>query len=163
MHVEPMLFDDTVENNIRLGHPNASQEEITHAARVAGALEFIERLPEGFQTRTGQAGGTLSVGQKQRVAIARGLISPARVLILDEPTASLDPETENALISALNAERERRLLIVIAHRLSTIRTADRIYFLEDGQIVETGSHDELVQKPDGAYRRFVELQLGEAA
>lgn len=82
---------------------------------------------------------------------------------MDEPTASLDPETENALISALNAERERRLLIVIAHRLSTIRTADRIYFLEDGQIVETGSHDELVQKPDGAYRRFVELQLGEAA
>ncbi len=160
---EPMLFDDTIENNIRLGHPDASTEDIGAAARVAGALEFIERLPDGFQTRTGQAGGTLSVGQKQRLAIARGLVSPARVLILDEPTASLDPETENALIAALNAGRERRLLIVIAHRLSTIRTAEWIYFLEEGRVVETGSHDELMQKPEGAYRRFVELQLGEAA
>ncbi|MCZ6656578.1 MAG: ABC transporter ATP-binding protein [Gammaproteobacteria bacterium] len=160
---EPMLFDDTIENNIRLGHPDASIEDITAAARVAGALEFIERLPDGFQTRTGQAGGTLSVGQKQRLAIARGLVSPANVLILDEPTASLDPETENALISALNAGRESRLLIVIAHRLSTIRTSDRIYFLDDGENVESGSHDELMQKPGGAYRRFVELQLGDAA
>ena len=90
-------------------------------------------------------------------------MSPARILILDEPTASLDPETENALVAALRAERERRLLIVIAHRLSTIRTADRIYFMDEGRVIETGSHDDLMQLPEGAYRRFVELQLGDAA
>ena len=103
------------------------------------------------------------MGQKQRLSIARGLVSPARILILDEPTAALDPETENALVSALNAERGRRLLVVIAHRLSTIRTADRIYFMDSGRVLETGSHDELMQSSDGAYRRFVELQLGHAA
>ena len=160
---EAIVFDDTVENNIRLGNPDASMAEIETAARTAGALEFIERLPLGFQTRVGQAGGTLSVGQKQRLSIARGLVSPARILILDEPTASLDPETENALVAALRAERERRLLIVIAHRLSTIRTADRIYFMDEGRVIETGSHDDLMQLPEGAYRRFVELQLGDAA
>ena len=160
---EAVVFDDTVENNIRLGYPDASMEQIEGAARTAGALEFIERMPDGFQARVGRAGSALSVGQKQRLSIARGLVSPARILILDEPTAALDPETENALVSALTAERERRLLVVIAHRLSTIRTADRIYFLDEGRVVETGSHDQLMQSGDGAYRRFVELQLGEAA
>ena len=160
---EAVVFDDTIENNIRLGYPDASMAEIETAARTASALEFIERLPHGFQTRVGQAGGTLSVGQKQRLSIARGFVSPARILILDEPTASLDPETEKALVAALNTERERRLLIVIAHRLSTIRSADRIYFMDAGRVVETGSHEELLQKPGGAYRRFVELQLGDAA
>ncbi len=159
---EAVMFDDTIENNIRLGYPNASMQEIEGAARTASAMEFIERLPEGFQTRVGRAGSTLSVGQKQRLSIARGLVSPARILILDEPTAALDPETENALVSALNAERGRRLLVVIAHRLSTIRTADRIYFLDNGRVLETGSHNELMRNTDGPYRRFVELQVGDA-
>ena len=102
----------------------------------------------------------LSVGQKQRLAIARGLVSQSPILILDEPTAALDPETENALVSALQKERDQRLLVVIAHRLSTIRSADRIYFMADGRIIESGDHDTLMEKPDGAYRRFVELQTG---
>jgi ABC-type multidrug transport system fused ATPase/permease subunit len=102
----------------------------------------------------------LSVGQKQRLAIARGLVSPARILVLDEPTAALDPETENALMVALNNERNKRLLIVIAHRLSTIRTADRIVFMAGGRVVEMGTHGELMARTDGAYRRYVDLQTG---
>jgi len=106
-----------------------------------------------------RSGDTLSVGQKQRLAIARGLVSRSPVLVLDEPTAALDPETENALVQALQAEREKRVLIVIAHRLSTIRTADRICVVDNGKIVESGSHEVLMKNPEGAYRRFVELQL----
>ncbi len=157
---EPAVFDDTVANNIRLGNPDASDAELESAAATAGALPFIRNLPEGFDTRLGRNGDTLSVGQKQRLAIARGLVSRSPVLVLDEPTAALDPETENALVQALQTERKRRVLIVIAHRLSTIRTADRICFIDDGRIVESGSHEELMQHPEGGYRRFVELQLG---
>lgn len=159
---EPFVFDDTAAANIRMGNPQASDAELANAAQTAGALDFIEALPDGFETRLGRAGARLSVGQKQRLAIARGLVSSAPILVLDEPTAALDPETENALVEALKAERSRRLLIVIAHRLSTIRTADRICFLDDGRIVETGSHDELMAKRNGAYRRFVDLQVGAA-
>lgn len=160
---EPIVFDDTVASNIGMGNPAAAPVELETAARTAGALDFIEALPNGFETRLGQGGATLSVGQKQRLAIARGLVSRAPVLVLDEPTAALDPETENALVAALQAERQKRLLIVIAHRLSTIRSADRIVFIESGRIVETGSHDALMRRPDGAYRRFVELQVGGTA
>ena len=156
---EPAVFDDTVANNIRLGNPGASDSEVASAAATAGALQFIRDLPEGLNTRLGRCGDTLSVGQKQRLAIARGLVSRSPVLVLDEPTAALDPETENALVHALQAEREKRVLIVIAHRLSTIRTADRICVVDNGKIVESGSHEELMKNPEGAYRRFVELQL----
>ena len=159
---EPFVFDDTVAANICLGDPEASEDEVENAARTAGALDFVRALPQGFETRVGRAGATLSVGQKQRLAIARGLLSRAPVLALDEPTAALDPETENALVAALHAASRDRLLIVIAHRLSTIRAADRICFLADGSIVETGSHAELMAIPSGAYRRFVELQSGAA-
>ena len=160
---EPFVFDDTAAANIRMGNPRATEGQLIAAARTAGALDFIEALPEGFQTRLGRAGARLSVGQKQRLAIARGVVSTAPILVLDEPTAALDPETENALVDALKAERSRRLLIVIAHRLSTIRAADRICFLDEGRIVETGSHDELMAKPGGGYRRFVDLQVGATA
>ena len=161
---EPMVFDDTLGANIRLGQPDADDDAVMQAAQTAGAASFIEVTPEGLQTRCGRAGSMLSVGQKQRLAIARGLVSQSPILILDEPTAALDPETENALVSALQKERDRRLLVVIAHRLSTIRSADRIYFMEDGRIIETGNHDTLMKKPEGAYRRFVELQTeGHAA
>ena len=156
---ETFVFDDTVANNIRMGNPGASDEAVEHAARTAGAYEFISELSNGFDTPLGRAGNTLSVGQKQRLAIARGLVSQSPILILDEPTAALDPETENALVSALQAEREERLLIVIAHRLSTIRSADRILLLQDGQIIESGTHDELMESSTGSYRRFAELQL----
>ena len=160
---EAFLFDDTVENNIRMSAPDATHDEVVEAARIAGALAFIEALPRGFATRLGRTGGTLSVGQKQRLAIARGLVSKAPVLVLDEPTASLDPETENALVAALEAGRRDRLLVVIAHRLSTIRRADRICFMDEGRIVETGGHEALMGLPNGAYRQFVELQVGVAA
>ena len=159
---EAFVFDDTVRNNIALGNPQASERQIEAAARTAGAYDFIDALPKRFETRLGRAGATLSVGQKQRLAIARGLVSDAPVLVLDEPTAALDPETENALVAALQAERSRRLLIVIAHRLSTIRSADRICFLDAGRIVETGTHDELMALPNGAYQRFANLQEASA-
>ena len=157
---EVFLFDDSVANNIRMNAPGATDAEVTEAARIAGALDFIEALPDGFATRLGRTGGTLSVGQKQRLAIARGLVRRSPILVLDEPTAALDPETENALVAALEAVRQDRLLIVIAHRLSTIRRADRICFMREGCIVEMGHHDELMARPDGAYRKFVELQVG---
>ncbi len=160
---ESVAFDDTVANNIRMGNVDTDDGRLRQAAETAGALPFIEDLPQGFDTRVGQSGSTLSVGQKLRLSIARGLLSDAPILVLDEPTAALDPETENALVAALQAERSRRLLMVIAHRLSTIRSADRIVFIEQGRILETGSHDELMAIENGAYRRFVDLQVGTVA
>ena len=128
------------------------------AALVAGADEFIRRLPDGYQTRLGRAGARLSVGQKQRLGIARALVRDAPILILDEPTSALDPDTEQRLVLALRAASQTRLVLVIAHRLSTVRAADEILFVERGQILERGTHAELCARPGGAYRRFVELQ-----
>jgi len=160
---ETVLFDATVEENIRIGNPNASDEEVRRAAHVAGADEFVSRLPEGYATPLGRSGGKLSVGQKQRLSIARALVRPARILVLDEPTSALDPETEQRLVAALLAASRDRLVFVIAHRLSTIRAADQILFVESGRILERGSHDELMALPDGAYRRYVDLQTRGAA
>jgi ABC-type multidrug transport system fused ATPase/permease subunit len=160
---EPVLFDATVEENIRIGRPDATREQILEAARLAGAAEFIERLPQGLATRLGRGGGRLSVGQKQRLSIARALVREAPVLILDEPTAALDPETELGLVRTLRDASRHRLVVVIAHRLSTIRSADEILFLEDGRIRERGSHQQLMAREGGAYRRFVELQSAAAA
>jgi ABC-type multidrug transport system fused ATPase/permease subunit len=155
---ETVLFDDTVEANIRIGQPEASDTEVRRAAVIAGADEFIERLPEGYRTRLGRGGGKLSVGQKQRLSIARALVRRAAVLILDEPTSALDPDTEQRLVAALREASRDHLVIVIAHRLSTVRAADQIVFLEEGRILERGSHAELMARPNGAYRHFVELQ-----
>jgi len=155
---ENALFADTIKENIRMGKPDATDIEIQQAARTSGAEEFILKLPEGYNTRLGRSGGTLSVGQKQRIAIARGLVRTAPILILDEPTSALDPETEIALVHALHEASRTCLVIIIAHRLSTIRTADKICFIQGGEILEQGCHDELMAKENGHYRYFVELQ-----
>jgi ABC-type multidrug transport system fused ATPase/permease subunit len=155
---EPALFADTVAENIRFGRPEATDVDVRRAAQLAGADEFIRALPQGYDTPLGRGGGKLSVGQKQRLTIARALVRDAPILILDEPTSALDPESERRLMEALRTLRRDRLVVVIAHRLSTIRQADQILFLDSGRIVERGSHDELMQHTNGAYRRFVELQ-----
>jgi len=160
---ETHLFDASVEENIRVGKPGASDAEVRRAARAAGADGFVRALPQGYRTRLGRAGGKLSVGQKQRLAIARALVREAPILILDEPTSALDPETERRLLESLREASRTRLVVVIAHRLSTVREADQILFLERGRIVERGTHSELIARPGGAYRRFVELQTRGAA
>lgn len=160
---ETALFDDTVLDNIRMGRPDASEADVRRAARTAGAHEFIEGLPQGYRTRLGRAGSKLSVGQKQRLSIARALVREAPILILDEPTSALDPETEQRLVAALREASADRVVLVIAHRLSTVRAADQILFVEDGRIVERGTHDELMARPAGGYRRYVELQTRGAA
>ncbi len=157
---ETSVFDDTVEGNIRMGRSDATDDDVRKAAELANAAEFIEKLPEGYQTPLGRAGGKLSVGQKQRIAIARALVSNKPILILDEPTAALDPHAENQLVANLKQARDSRLVIVIAHRLSTIRSADRIYFLDEGRVIEAGNHEELMAL-QGTYASFVNLQTSE--
>jgi len=157
---EHQLFSETITDNIRFGIPEATAAEVERFAATAGASQFIDQLPQGYSTRLGRGGNTLSVGQKQRLCIARGLARNSPVLILDEPTSSLDVEAEADLLNALQQARRNRLVIVIAHRLSTIRAADRIVFMDAGTVVEEGTHIELMARQDGAYRRFVELQTG---
>ena len=157
---ETVLFDGTVEENIRMGRADATDAAVREAARLAGAAEFIEGLPRGYATPLGRSGGKLSVGQRQRVSLARALVRDARILILDEPTSALDPETEARFVETLDALRRDRIVVVIAHRLSTIRSADEIFFLEQGRIQEQGSHAGLLAVPNGSYRRFVALQSG---
>lgn len=157
---EHLLMSESIRSNLSLVNPNASEADMMEACRMAEAQSFIENLPDGLDTVLGRSGDTLSVGQKQRLCIARGLVRNTRILILDEPTAALDPRTENALVRALHRAAAQRLVIVIAHRLSTIRRADRIIFLEDGKVKGVGNHDALMADRNGRYRRFVELQGG---
>ena len=157
---EHLLMSESIRSNFSLVNPDATEDDMLAACRTAEALDFVQNLPDGLDTVLGRSGDTLSVGQKQRFCIARGLVRNTRILILDEPTAALDPRTENALVNALRRAAQGRLVIVIAHRLSTIRRADRIIFLDDGEIADVGSHDDLMANPEGEYRRFVELQGG---
>tara|TARA_B100001057_G_scaffold17720_1_gene16376 strand:+ start:856 stop:2844 length:1989 start_codon:yes stop_codon:yes gene_type:complete len=155
---EHMLLSESIRDNLLLANPDASQAQMLEACRIAGAMDFIEQMPDGIDTIIGKGGDTLSVGQKQRLSIARGIVRDTPVLVLDEPTAALDPKTENALVEALRNTAKGRLVVVIAHRLSTIREADRIIFLEDGQVRDVGNHEALMAQPASAYRKFVELQ-----
>lgn len=157
---EPTLFSGSIGKNIALGFPNATQKEIEAAAIAANADSFIQSFPKGYETDVGEGGAQLSGGQKQRVAIARALVKNPKVLLLDEATSALDSESERIVQSALDElmRSHKRTTIVIAHRLSTIRNADRIAVIAGGKLVEIGSHDELMEKPNGRYKRLVECQ-----
>jgi subfamily B ATP-binding cassette protein MsbA len=158
---EVTLFNDTVANNIAYGSREAAPEDIRKAAAAAHALEFIENLPQGFETQVGQQGVVLSGGQRQRIAIARALLKDAPILILDEATSALDAESERNVQAALEELMRDRTTLVIAHRLSTIQNADRIYVMRDGRIVEQGTHAELLSGPSH-YRDLYRLQFGSA-
>ena len=159
---EVLLFADTVRENIRFGKPNASDEEVEEAAKLANAWEFIQGFPDGMNTQVGDRGIQLSGGQKQRVAIARAILKNPTILILDEATSALDSESEKWVQDALDRLMGNRTSVVIAHRLSTVRNADKIIVLQDGKVLEEGTHDQLIAQ-NGAYTRFVELQtLSEA-
>jgi ABC-type multidrug transport system fused ATPase/permease subunit len=156
---EAALFDMTVAENLRQANPDASDEALQRALQRAGAESFVSQLPEGIHTRLGRGGSKLSVGQRQRLSIARAFTRECPLLILDEPTSALDVDTEHELLATLQAARADRLLILITHRLAAARAADMILFLDHGRLIESGDHATLMRKPDGAYRRFVELQV----
>jgi ABC-type multidrug transport system fused ATPase/permease subunit len=153
---ETVLFAASIGENIRYGRPGASDSEVRAAARVACADEFIASLPDGYDTRLGERGARLSTGQRQRLTLARALLRDPRMLLLDEPTASLDAETEQRLVRNLAQWGRGRCIFLVTHRLSTVRLADRIVFLDHGKVVETGTPEELLARPGGAYRALVE-------
>lgn len=153
-----VLFGRSILENIRYSRPEASDDEVRRAAEDANAWEFIERFPDGWNTQVGERGVQLSGGQRQRIAIARAMLRDPKLLVLDEATSSLDPESESLVQGALETLMRGRTSLVIAHRLSTVRHADVIAFIHDGQIAEVGSHEELMQLDGGRYRAFVQKQ-----
>lgn len=148
------LFEDTIENNIKFGKQNASHEEVVQAAKKARCHEFIEALPEGYNTIIGEGGASLSGGEKQRISIARAMLKDADIIIFDEATANIDPENEDKLKEAIELLTKNKTVIMIAHRLKTIRNADQIIVLKDGEIVERGNHEELI-KNNGLYSDLI--------
>jgi subfamily B ATP-binding cassette protein MsbA len=154
---ESVLFNDSIYNNIAFGQPKTTLEAVVHAARIANAHDFIEALPDGYQTNIGDMGGRLSGGQRQRISIARAVLSNPEILILDEATSALDTESEKLVQEALTRLMVNRTTLVIAHRLSTVRDADNIIVLENGVIVEQGRHKKLLENK-GTYYRLCELQ-----
>ena len=154
---DSILFNDTIKNNLLIGKPDATDEELITAAKIANAYEFINDLPEGFDTNIGDAGSKLSGGQKQRLSIARAVLKNPPIMVLDEATSALDTESERLVQNALENMMKHRTSIVIAHRLSTIQNADLIVVMQKGRIIEQGTHSELIQK-NGMYKRLVEMQ-----
>jgi len=155
---DPFLFSDTVRENIAFGRPDASQEDVEEAARLAQAHDFVERLPEGYDTVIGERGITLSGGQRQRIAIARALLLDPRILILDDATASVDATTEAKIRLGLRQAMRNRTTIIIAHRLSTLALADELVVLDRGRIVARGTHEDLIQRSP-VYREIYEHGL----
>ena len=153
-----VLFDDTVRENIRLGKKDATDEEVLAAAKAARCDEFVERLPNGYDTMIGENGSRLSGGERQRISIARALLKDAPIVLLDEATASLDVENETQVQAALSELLQDKTVLVIAHRMRTVDNADKIVVLEDGRVAEQGSPAELRERPEGEYRRMLELQ-----
>lgn len=151
------LFADTIENNIKFGRPEATHEEVVEAAKKACCHEFISKLPDGYNTVIGEGGATLSGGEKQRISIARAIMKDAPIIILDEATANVDPENEKELVEAVDALTKEKTIIMIAHRLKTVRHADQIVVVEKGQIVQKGTHEQLM-KQEGIYKRFVDAR-----
>ena len=151
------LFHDTIENNIKFGCPDATHEQVVEAAKKACCHDFISALPQGYDTVIGEGGSTLSGGEKQRISIARAMLKNAPIVILDEATASVDPENEHLIQQALSALTKGKTILTIAHRLATIQSADQILVVEDGRIVQRGTHDELMAQ-GGRYRRFIEIR-----
>src|SRR4030095_10748749 len=158
---ESFLFPASVAENVAYGRPEATRAQIEAAVRAANAEEVVSRLPEGYDTVVGERGATLSGGQRQRLSIARALLTDAPVLILDEPTSALDAEVESHIVEALRRLQHGRTTVIIAHRLSTIRNADKIVVLKDGEIVEQGTHAELLSR-GGAYAGLYRAQFGGA-
>jgi ATP-binding cassette subfamily B protein len=158
---DDFLFSGTVLENIAYGRPDASREEVIEAAEMANAAPFVEELPDGYETEIGKRGITLSEGQRQRLSIARALLRNPRILLLDEATSSVDPETELLIQRAMDRLRTGRTTFAIAHRLSTIFEADQILFVQDGHIIERGTHRELIAA-DGEYARFFDIQYRKA-
>nr|WP_253679715.1 ATP-binding cassette domain-containing protein [Treponema sp. OMZ 788] len=148
------LFEDTIENNIKFGKPEASREEVIEAAKKAMCHEFIEALPKGYDTRIGEGGASLSGGEKQRLSIARAILKDAPIIIFDEATANIDPENEDKLRLAIEALTANKTIIMIAHRLKTIRNADKILVLHDGTIEQSGTHEELMAQ-GGLYKNLI--------
>jgi len=160
---ENLLFGTTVRENIRYAVADATDAAVREAARIAAADRFIERLPQGYDTLLGERGTKLSTGQRQRISIARAVLKNAPILILDEPTAALDAETEMQVLGNLAAWGAGRTIFLITHRLSTIRRADRIVYLAEGRVLEIGSHTELVTREGSAYRRMVDVETAQPA
>ena len=151
------LFHDTIRANICFGRPGATEEEMREAAKKARCDEFIRSLPNGYDTVIGEGGSTLSGGEKQRISIARAILKQAPVIILDEATASIDPENEHLIQQALSELTQGKTVLTIAHRLATIEQADQILVVDQGQIVQQGTHDTLIRE-DGIYRKFLETR-----
>jgi subfamily B ATP-binding cassette protein MsbA len=155
---DPVVFDDTIVANIAYGSEDSSEEEIVAAADAAAAHDFISRLPNGYQTRVGEAGIRLSGGERQRIAFARAILRDTPIVLLDEPTSALDAESEGKVQAAMSRLLKGRTVVMIAHRLATVKRADIIYCMDEGRVVESGTHAELVALR-GRYAGMVKAQL----